>query len=293
MPAPANRRMPLSCEPCRERKIRCPRNSTNPKGPCETCIRRGIHPADCIYLRDLQPRRQVLRQKETQEASNAELLARIRNLEELLSQHVVDAGNSMQGRNLVSVEENGLQSPESIPQTNSSLTSGSNAVDLEDGNFSQSTPESIASSCGMLTRSRSGHERYEPLSSKWSSILKDNAITSDLKADLDGGQAESDFPITSGNARIQDMVSRLPPVSHCDALVKVYFDVFAPVSTLNACVDMPLISSTTNCLHYSFGMFYTIPHFWRTTHNSRPIQQVSHSLGWLCSSQCSALLSRL
>ncbi|KAG5759588.1 hypothetical protein H9Q69_014254 [Fusarium xylarioides] len=89
-PASSNRRMPLSCEPCRRRKIKCPRNNSRGRTPCDTCVRRGIPDNECIYLRDQSSRRNA---QMPRHADNSALVARIDRLEELLRQSVSVAGS--------------------------------------------------------------------------------------------------------------------------------------------------------------------------------------------------------
>ncbi|KAJ9413954.1 hypothetical protein QL093DRAFT_2088869 [Fusarium oxysporum] len=90
VPGPRSRRMPLSCEPCRQRKIKCPRNDSRGQTPCNTCVRRGIPVTECIYLRDQSSRRNVLVPRH---GGDSALGARIDRLEELLRQSVSSAGS--------------------------------------------------------------------------------------------------------------------------------------------------------------------------------------------------------
>ena len=236
MPHPANRRMPLSCEPCRERKIRCPRDASDPKGTCESCVRRGVHPADCVFLRDVQPRRYLAKQREQldkdpqQTSSNADLLARIQSLEQRLARHADDASSVASGQRAgAAAAETAQYSPQSGPP--SSFASGSTAVELNVPHvITRGSPDSAVSCLGTLVRSKSGHEHYEPYSSRWSSVLNSNPATSDLHSELEAVGAEPDFPLKTNEVAISELLSILPPVSQCNALVKAYFSVFAPVS---------------------------------------------------------------
>jgi hypothetical protein len=76
---PINVRQPISCEPCRHRKIKCSR--TRPS--CETCRRRGCVDR-CVYKgsRDNEPSTSGGTSN-----GNDELLSRISNLEKLLQKH--------------------------------------------------------------------------------------------------------------------------------------------------------------------------------------------------------------
>ncbi|KAK4234357.1 hypothetical protein C8A03DRAFT_18722 [Achaetomium macrosporum] len=240
MPAPENRRMPLSCEPCRERKIRCPRSANRPRGPCETCIRRGIPPEDCVYLRDLYPRRPTLAAAAAQasahaqcslQADNARLLARINDLEELVRAQLGAAVAVPQQSPKLRNDASHLPSPDSTMHCppRSAQDSDSTGMTLGDDCSPPAVtpPSSALSSVGTLLHFESGHERYEPLSSKWSSILGDGPVTRGIPRDLDRLQTPPDFAFTTMKADVQDLLSMLPPSSYCDELKNVYFGTFA------------------------------------------------------------------
>lgn len=73
----ASVRQPVSCEPCRRRKIKCSR--TQP--PCTTCQRRGCA-SSCVYA----GRHDVpVNHSGSSSLANEELLARITNLENILT----------------------------------------------------------------------------------------------------------------------------------------------------------------------------------------------------------------
>jgi hypothetical protein len=219
MPTQANRRMPLSCEPCRERKIRCPRTASSPGGPCATCARRGVPPDQCVFLRDVYGRRRERPRtpeavavagdegREARESSNNELLERIRKLESL----VVGQANS-----------SALEARPEVPAAASSPLGSSAAGDAG------GAPASIRASRGSLVKTASGHERYEPLSSKWSSVLTSSPMGDGVS--VDALTPDSDFPFTIGRCQLDDILSALPAMSHCDELKDVYMSVFAPVS---------------------------------------------------------------
>jgi hypothetical protein len=76
------RRLPLSCEPCRERQILGLRNASGVNGPCLTCARRGIPSTKCIYLRDVYQRSR--KSPGPDNATNIELLERVNEIEGLL-----------------------------------------------------------------------------------------------------------------------------------------------------------------------------------------------------------------
>lgn len=215
MPSQPNRRMPLSCEPCRDRKIRCPRTSSSPGGPCGTCVRRGVPADECVFLRDVYGRRASRPRTpgapavadESREATNSELLERIRKLESLV---VGNASNSA------------LQFPAEAPTASPPLQGS--------GDGHAGTPAASCASRGSLVKSASGHERYEPLSSKWSSVLASSPMGDGVTVDALTPDSGSGFPFTMGRLQLDDILSALPAMSHCDELKDVYMTVFAPVS---------------------------------------------------------------
>lgn len=144
---------------------------------------------------------------ESREATNSELLERIRKLESLVG------GNGNSGA---------LRSPAEVPTASSPLD--------DSGDGRARTPMSSRNSRGSLVKSASGHERYEPLSSKWSSVLASSPMADDMSCEVDALTTEFEFPFTIGRFQVDDILSALPAMSHCDQLKDVYMSVFAPVS---------------------------------------------------------------
>lgn len=201
-----SRRMPLSCEPCRERKIRCPRKSNRNGGPCDTCVRRGIPSSECVYLRDIiyQRRQQQnssnSRSSVTDTPNNAELVARIDRLEEIL------------------VQAQQQQQTQTLPQMQQDQPSGASLFRGNDNNDCSPTglptPVSIHSSNGALRKSDTGYERYEPSFSRWLSVLNANSQPMGLKDDLDLWPNNSEFPFTTVQADVEELpVSSTPIVT--------------------------------------------------------------------------------
>lgn len=234
MPAITNRRMPLSCEPCRERKIRCPRNTNHGRGPCETCVRRGIPPSECVYLRDIHHSRE---QANTQQVDNNALLVRIKKLEELLQTHVgvgIDVAAQPDTTDASNTRSH-LPSPEPSLQRASALTGSFQIGSNSSASIGTPSNASAMIPSGVLVRFETGHERYEPSSSRWSSILGVNPMTSGLKGSIDGEASENPFPFVMQAPSINDLLSLLPPQSPCDQLKNIFFGVYAPVcSSINS-----------------------------------------------------------
>ncbi|QKX53693.1 uncharacterized protein TRUGW13939_00773 [Talaromyces rugulosus] len=86
-----SRRLPVSCENCRRRKIRC--SGVDDRAPCETCVRRG-YATTCTFKRESLPRTI---------AQNSELLKHISDLNALLKRNISITQTSLeQGRDTLS-----------------------------------------------------------------------------------------------------------------------------------------------------------------------------------------------
>ena len=209
MVPPTNRRMPLSCEPCRARKIRCTPNRS-PPGPCGSCQRRGIQPSKCVFMRETNQSHN----DHGQSSSNEELLTRIRNLEDLLHGHI-----------------RAFPSP-SQPPAAPTLEIFPNGLDSSDPSPTQQpTPSSLSLELprlvGNLHVSDSGHVRYEPRS------VYDDSPTATVARTLDPayGSLSSCMPFEPMAASSKDdLLALLPPMRQCNELKAVFFKVFSPVS---------------------------------------------------------------
>jgi hypothetical protein len=206
-------RQPVSCEPCRHRKIKCSRTY-----PCNTCQRRRC--ADrCVYknARDGQNANSTT-------SSNDELLDRINNLEQLLRKHT---GAEIPGRNgdysmmpspPVEIGQNSHLSPESFISETSHQTYSSDYQSPLSG--------------GVLTSTSTGNVRYEPRSSQWTSVLANTNLSIETPSleDQEDPNIMFGFPFTDSSAPSTDeLLSLLPPMQQCDYLKSQYFAVFSPV----------------------------------------------------------------
>ncbi|KAF5026962.1 hypothetical protein F66182_992 [Fusarium sp. NRRL 66182] len=206
MPISSGRRMPLSCEPCRERKIKCSRNFSRGQAPCETCVRRGIPSSECVYLRDQWPLR-----REPFGSGSSALVARIDRLEALLGQSVSNAPQPDPVSNLPSPVS-------SLPRSAGDFSSRHDASPLRG---------SGAPPAGIIIQYDSGHEVFEPSSSRWSSVLQDNPSLSGIKTDMDSAGLSS-MPFSTVTTTIVELLELLPPTTHCKELKATYFNVFSP-----------------------------------------------------------------
>ncbi|KAG8361628.1 hypothetical protein FVEN_g670 [Fusarium venenatum] len=229
LPAPSSRRMPLSCEPCRQRKIKCPRNINRGRIACDTCVRRGIPVTECIYLRDQWSRRNVPMPRH---GDNSALVARIDRLEELLRQSLSSA-NSEPGTLSAELE----LEPEPLPEMEPTTELLSPESTLHQSAATSSSVQSDASltqtyrgvpPVGVIIRYASGHERFEPASLQWSSVIQNNPVVGGVKTDMDENRPGS-MPFSLINTDITELLELLPPASHCEQLKDIYFNTFAPL----------------------------------------------------------------
>jgi Fungal Zn(2)-Cys(6) binuclear cluster domain len=211
---PVSRRLPISCEPCRKRKIKCPRD----RRPCQTCLRRGLHADECVYLG--RPRLSSEQTSGTDASVQKELLERIRNLEDLL-QRQIGAHPSPQ-----------RSDPESPSVTVTSSTRTISDLDRA-GEASTISRFEAPGNAGSLQVSATGHVRYVPLASQWNSVLANNSAGGSSEKLESSGADQEDMALPfncNGPMSTRDLLALLPPARYCDVLKDVYFRVFSPVS---------------------------------------------------------------
>ncbi|PWY70428.1 C6 zinc finger domain protein [Aspergillus heteromorphus CBS 117.55] len=205
----AGKRLPISCQACRTRKIRCSRDGR----PCQTCVRRGLGPEDCFYLG--QPRMASAHALAPQTPGQNELFTRIRNLEEQLQRQA-----QLQSCDSVS--------PENSPSATSSLFESDNAIDPE----SREITSPLLSSVGTLQRFASGYVRYLPLATQWGQ-MSPTAPGSDSLPNVDTEIPEDSddlqVPLTKSCISRHEHLAILPPRRYCDALKDIYLRVFSPL----------------------------------------------------------------
>ena len=215
---PTGKRLPISCQACRTRKIRCSRDGR----PCQTCVRRGLGAEDCIYLG--QPRLSAEQPSPGESAVQAELLARIRNLEALLQRQMSSQAGTPTG---------GAVSPLGGTSAAGSLPESDIGPAAEWDSFG-----SIMDNVGSLHTSPSGHVRYVPLASQWESLVAKSPAAECLRNnDSDVADDDDDLQIPlakNGTISREELLAALPPASCCNALKDVYFQVFSTVCTSSA-----------------------------------------------------------
>ncbi|KAJ5234590.1 uncharacterized protein N7469_003758 [Penicillium citrinum] len=204
------KRLPISCQACRTRKIRCSRDGR----PCKTCIRRGLGAEDCIYLG--QPRLSTEQASSNDQTVHNELLARIRNLEGLLQKQVSSQAGTPVG---------GATSPLGAPSVTGSFS------ESEIGGF-EAWGSPMLGNIGTLQTSPSGHVRYIPLASQWESVVAKSPAAECLQSSESDIADDDDLQIPlarNGSVSRAELLAILPPSRYCDTLKEVYFRVFSPV----------------------------------------------------------------
>ncbi|KAJ5733467.1 hypothetical protein N7493_002253 [Penicillium malachiteum] len=208
------KRLPISCQACRTRKIRCSRDGR----PCQTCVRRGLGAEDCIYLG--QPRLSTEQSQSGDSNVQNELLARIRNLEGLLQKQMMNS----QATTPVA----GATSPQGAVSATGSYSESDVGAGMEPWDF-RST---MFGNVGSLQTSSSGHVRYVPLASQWESVVVKSPAAECLR-DSDSDIVDDDdlqIPLArNGSVSRTELLALLPPGRYCDNLKEVYFRVFSPV----------------------------------------------------------------
>lgn len=192
-------RQPVSCEPCRQRKIKCSRTCP----PCDSCRRRRLTDS-CHYIRN----------RESNNGSgnelieeNQRLLARINSLEETLRRQNITGLGDISDRSLLSPPTE----VQPLTATSSSLR-------------------------GELITSTAGHISYVPRTSQWTSVLANTSLVAPVLPDSieEGIATEIGFPVdeTSGLSA-EDLIAILPPSQQTEYLKDTYFNVFSPVRIIS------------------------------------------------------------
>ncbi|KAL4969954.1 Zn(II)2Cys6 transcription factor [Aspergillus stella-maris] len=193
-----SKRLPLSCENCRQRKIRC--ISSNSHSPCDTCARRG-YASSCRFRR--QDPYDVVRSPDSER-----LVGNVSALEDLLRQNIAVTSALLNQRT-----ETRLPSPVSSPATSNYVVAQS---PKKSGHAHQS---------GRLVTSPSNHVRFIP-----SNDLGDSHLIDAMHESTPG--CPTGFPFfdqPGGNIVSDELLDMLPPLPQLGELKSVYFRVFSPL----------------------------------------------------------------
>lgn len=219
-------------EPCRIRKIRCPRDAA----PCGTCLKRGIPDSQCVfaqrpsmrssqsYHRDVEPISPVTTNDQSSSSSTsnhpADLTDRVRRLERLLELQMNQNAQGLERR-----EE------ERSPYMQPDAGEDNDPPEVDAALLSKFTEPGEPP--GQLHTSTSGYVRYLPHSSRFDAFL-DNSTVTGRPSRIQGQVTDvSDGPTPFGKLSkqfVEDVIDKLPPARLCAKLKNVYFDSFAPVS---------------------------------------------------------------
>ncbi|CEL05787.1 hypothetical protein ASPCAL06902 [Aspergillus calidoustus] len=204
---PTGKRLPISCQACRTRKIRCSRNGR----PCQTCVRRGLGAVDCIYIG--QPRLSSENTLSKGTTVQTKLHVRIQSLEDLLQKQVGS--------------HPGSHSPLLSPSLSGSFPEPDSAVGLG----LEYTRNSLLSSVGTLQIFASGHVRYLPLTPQWSLTNHTSSLSNppDINSEIPEDDNDLCIPFAASATSREELLAILPPSRYCDILKDVYFRVFSPL----------------------------------------------------------------
>lgn len=215
-----NRRKPISCEPCRIRKIKCPRDGP----PCGTCLRRGVSSRQCVYAQQQLLARQTPETGANTLASSSSgpssppghespsLAKRVEKLEQLLHAQWSPA------------------TPTSLPTRERSTSSWSASAPAPVSPKTVSGLDNTAKTNlhGTLSTLNTGHVRFIPNAASGHSSFNLRTKVSIEKAITGGG---GPYPLGPDDpTRLSELIQLLPPSELCSKLKDVYFTSFAPVS---------------------------------------------------------------
>ncbi|CAI7568445.1 unnamed protein product [Penicillium pancosmium] len=205
------KRLPLSCENCRRRKIRCLGSGV----PCDTCRKRGVA-SSCQFKRDVEQNPHPERHETKQDT----LLQRISDLESLLIRNIELTSTS-------NAHNHALRSPVSyndLPPSQDETSETTVSEYTYDHHSNRTDIESQRGEVGRIIASSSGHVRFVPYSTS-----RDPDIFHSLqnRSQLESPSGVSLFTDTLPTT--QSLLDMLPPFRHCDDLLTVFFDVFSPL----------------------------------------------------------------
>ncbi|KID72157.1 C6 zinc finger domain-containing protein, partial [Metarhizium brunneum ARSEF 3297] len=207
------KRTPVSCEACRERKIRCTRDGP----PCATCIHRRVPLGHCIY--SVGSGHSPLQSAPAHAARPPE------------SSHAVD-DNSLASRVEALERIVRLQpTPGSAAGTASLSTGDADMAPVASGLKEPCPGPCNSDQTGTLITSSSGHVRFLPVASTWNII---QGASPDVSLP-DQGNTVTDtpgapYPFSRRNAESQSAIlAMLPPPEFCHRLKDVYFQAVGPI----------------------------------------------------------------
>ena len=240
------KRQPISCENCRNRKIKC----TGGRAPCESCVRRGFG-GSCYFVRSGGPLRDS--------ALYDDLVDRIASLESLLRQHIDE--DIACHRNTIPLTPTGVSS-------DASSSPNISAYAATDASL---PPSSSFPLTGSLLKSPGGYVRFIPHTESFNS--EDIAAFMQVESPSSPtSTAAFPFSVESTVSR-QALLELLPSNRQCDELMQRFFTVFSPVS----CFTRVLVFADSDNSCFTFSM---IPRCELNTPNSASLLVKSHWRSW-------------
>ncbi|KIY01443.1 uncharacterized protein Z520_02995 [Fonsecaea multimorphosa CBS 102226] len=196
-------RVPLSCENCRKRKIKC----SGERPFCDTCARRGFSHT-CFYLRQ--------NVQAAAGSSSDEVLQRVRRVESLLE------------RQVYLLEQQHEPSPKSHESNQDILSHHPpSSVNSSPWTEVEVAPSDAATSTivGTVLVSEGGYERFVP-----GLASSDADAVNELIQSASAPPMSSSFPFSSeALATRRALLEVLPPGRQCDELKDKFFEVFSPL----------------------------------------------------------------
>ncbi|KAK9367720.1 fungal-specific transcription factor domain-containing protein [Lipomyces kononenkoae] len=228
-------RVPLSCNFCRQRKLKCNRGH-----PCENCIKRGEE-GSCVYLMGNNVPQAAVHVA-SQQGLSPQIFANA-----VLSGNKRTTGVELQNRldkleSLVLGLMHSSSGDSDSPQDSYGEESNSRLTDFNSTGEMPPDVDSVGESLGMMKLDKKGKAMYHG-ETHWGALLnelsevkslfdrrREGADRSQLEIPENGLEYQSCFPFNSmGGVELSDILTLIPSRADCDVLVYRYFEVFDPI----------------------------------------------------------------
>ncbi|OAP57520.1 hypothetical protein AYL99_08258 [Fonsecaea erecta] len=196
-------RVPLSCENCRKRKIKC----SGERPFCDTCARRGFSQT-CYYLRQ--------NVQAPSGSSSDEVLQRMKRVENLLERQVF-----LLEQRLEPSPKSQSSNPDILSQHQSLSVNSSPWTEVEVAPSDTAPPTTV----GTILVSEGGYERFVP-----GLASSDADAVNELIQSASAPPMSTSFPFSNeALATRRTLLEALPPGRQCDELKDLFFEVFSPL----------------------------------------------------------------
>lgn len=162
-------RVPISCKPCRTRKLKCSKQS-----PCDNCAKRGDE-HNCTYETAVTTKRRSTNGFGGAGGSHDELSARLQRLEGMLASFHSQVGGPVAGKRVLSAvaapsQENGYRAVDlGLHQSTDAAMSGTQQEDME------SETDGVTSSLGLMKVDQERNKVHYIGDGHWASLLAEIA----------------------------------------------------------------------------------------------------------------------